>query len=113
MQAASQRAKRSFVDHFSPLRMDGDIPGHRPRSVASRSDDVNSETPAPTACALRTRLVVGPCDDPRKTPAASERGHWRQDVHGAAGVRGAQMVKDYAAPGDVEETIVMTNIVQV
>jgi hypothetical protein len=37
----------------------------------------------------------------------------RREAFGAAGVRGAQMMTVCAAPGDVEETIVMTNDVQV
>ena len=59
MQATSQRAKRSLVDRFAPRRVsaDGadDVLEHRPISMASASDDVNSGTPAPTARAPSTR----------------------------------------------------------
>ena len=59
MQAASQRAKRSLVNRFAARRMGddgaGDILERRPTSMASASDDVNSETPAATAYAPSTR----------------------------------------------------------
>ena len=59
MQAASQRAKRSLVNRFAARRMGadgaGDILERRPISMASASDDVNSETPASAAYAPSTR----------------------------------------------------------
>jgi hypothetical protein len=71
MQAASQRAKRSRVDRVAPRRVSADGAGnvleHRPISIASASDDVNSETPAPHRLRSQHQVIAGPRDDPHET----------------------------------------------
>ena len=71
MQAASQRAKRSLVNRFAARRMGadgaGDILERRPISMASASDDVNSENSRPRRLCAQHQVIAGPRDDPHET----------------------------------------------